>query len=357
MKVIIIPLYGIGDVLMSTPAIRNIKEKLSAHITYLHMFTTTRDVLTGNPYVDENIYFPFLSSGKIKGLRFLLRFRKKYDVSINFYPANRKDYNLTAFIIGAPLRIGHRYLFWDIRELNFLKNRTVMEDGNLHTVTENLRLLDFLGIKERVAYPLEIYLNDEEIEFADKWLKAKGLNGKPIIGFHPGSSVFKCHENKRWPSDKFSQLIKELSKVLPEFAFLLFGGREENALKERIRSASGLPAKVFIVEGDSIRETASIMKQCRVFVTNDSGLLHVGAALQIPTVAIFGPSKQEWILPWKCEHRIVSLNYPCSPCTRRWPAPISCTENKEFACIREIKVLDVLSATCSLVPKGGHCPP
>ncbi|MDP2168784.1 MAG: glycosyltransferase family 9 protein, partial [Thermodesulfovibrionales bacterium] len=238
MKIIIMPLYGIGDALMSTPALRNIKEKTGAHITYLHMFKTTRDILINNPCIDEGIHFPFLNSGRLEGLRFLLRLRGKFDASINFYPTNRKDYNLASFIVGCPMRIGHRYVLRDIRELNFLKNRTVREDDSLHNVEEDLSLLDFLGINEKTPYPMEVHLSEEEKKAAASWLEGRGLGAAPFIGFHPGSSVFKESIRKRWPFEKVASLIRELSAAYPDFSYLLFGGREENPLKELIREAS-----------------------------------------------------------------------------------------------------------------------
>jgi heptosyltransferase-2 len=106
---------------MTTPALRNLKEQTGAKITYLHMFETTRDILLHNPCIDENIHFPFLSAGRLEGLRFLMDFRKQFDCSINFYPSNRRDYNLASFICASPLRIGHRYARNNLTELNFLK--------------------------------------------------------------------------------------------------------------------------------------------------------------------------------------------------------------------------------------------
>lgn len=350
MKIIMMPMYGIGDVLMSTPALRNIKEVLNAHITYLHMYKTTRDILIGNPYVDESFYFPFLEASRIEGLKFLLKFRKKYDVSINFYPSNRKDYNLASFVIGCPVRIGHRYVIRDIRELNFLKNKTVKEDDSLHNVEEDLRLLEFLGIKERKPYPMEIYLKEEEKESGIRWLKDNGLFGHELIGIHPGSSVFKEGIKKRWPHEKFTELLRRLNDAYPQFSYLLFGGKEEMSLRDSIRDASGLKEKVFTVNTNGIREAASIVRLCRLFITNDTGLMHLAASLQIPIVAIFaGHVRPGWLSPWKCRHRVVRLNLPCSPCYHYSPLPPICKTNTDYSCLRNIGVNEVFDAAVSFI--------
>jgi heptosyltransferase-2 len=349
MRIIVLPLYGIGDVLMSTPALRNLKEQTGAEITCLHMFKATKEVLDGNPNVDENIHFPFLEAGRLEDIRFLLGFRGKFDASINFYPSNRMDYNLAAYIIGCPVRIGHRYVLRDLRELNFLKNRTVKENDCLHNVEEDLRLLDFLGLKERKPYPLELHLTDSEIFFAGKWLKERAIDGRPLVGFHPGSSVFKEHAKKRWPLEKFSAAIGELSGSFPDMAFLLFGGREETPLKELIRDASGTKEKVFVVDTDSIRQTAAIIEKCRIFIANDSGLMHLSAALQVPTVAIFGPTNPVWLRPWMCRHRVISLGASCGPCFRYSPMPQRCLAGSDFSCVREIQVAEVVEAASDLL--------
>lgn len=355
MNIIVLPLYGIGDVLMTTPALRNIKERTGARITYLHMFGSTRDILRHNPHVDENIHFPFLDAGRGEALRFLLGFRKKFDVSINFYPSNRRDYSLAAFLIGAPKRLGHRYVRGDMAGLNFLKNRTVLEDDALHNVEENLRLLAFLGIEEPEPYPLELYLGEEERRFASRWLADRGLSESPLIGFHPGTSAFKEQYKRRWPPEKFSALIRELGKRDGETRFLVFGGPEEAELKEAVREGAGLEGRVFAVSTASIMESSALVAMCRGFVTNDSGLLHVAAALQVPTVAVFGPTNPVWVKPWKCPHRVVSMGFGCSPCFRYSPAPLACRSRMDFSCVRDVSVEEVLDAVLSL-PETGPAP-
>lgn len=349
MNIIIPPLYGIGDVLMSTPAVRNLKEQTGAGITYLHMFRTTYDILQGNPYIDENIHFPFLEEGRLQGIRFLMSFRNKYDASISFYPSNRRDYSLAAFIIGCPIRIGHRYVRRDLRELNFLKNRTYKEEDSLHNVEEDLRLLDFIGVREKTPYPLEIYLSEEEKIFAGGWFDERGISGRPAVGFHPGSSVFKAHDKKRWQSGKFAELIKRLAERNGDFVFLIFGGPEENNLKEEVKTLCGVSDRAFTVNAENIRQTAAIMERCRLFVANDSGLMHVSAALQIPTVGIFGPTNPTWLSPWKCRHVAVNLGYSCGPCFRYSPVPQKCYEGTDFSCVGDIEVDRVMEAAQSLL--------
>jgi ADP-heptose:LPS heptosyltransferase len=348
MKIIILPLYGIGDVLMTTPALRNIKEQLDAEITYLHMFRTTKDILSYNPYVDKNIFLPFLELSKLRGLRFLFGLRNNYDCSINFYPSNRKQYNLAAFLVSSEIRIGHRYMIDDLSELNFLKNRTVQEDDSLHNVEENLRLLEFLGIKDRKAYPLEIYLTEEEKLFAHQWLRERKIDDKILIGIHPGTSIFKNHDKRRWPEASFAKLIDRLDLEMKKCIFLLFGGPEEESLRSTVISMVHDQKKVLPVYSVSVRQTASLMKNCRLCISNDSGPMHIAAAVGVPTVAIFGPTNSVWVKPWGTKHKIVRSELPCSPCFRYSPRPLRCVANLDYACLKNISVDQVYDACIEL---------
>ena len=348
-KILVLPMYGIGDALMTTPALRNLKEQMDAEVTYLHMFKTTHDILMQNPYADRHIYFPFLEASKLSGLRFFLRFRGKYDYSINFYPSNRRQYNIAAYAVGSSVRIGHRYIRRDYRELNFLKNRTIREDDALHNVEENLRLLNFLHIRDAKPYPLELYLTEDEKTFARQWLRVKGIGENRIIAIHPGASTFKNHAAKRWPETSYAELINRISGELEGCTFILFGGPEEEALKGKIMSLVNNPKNVLSTDKLSIREAAALMERCNLFVGNDAGPMHMAAALGIPSVAVFGPTNPVWVGPWRVRHRIVRLGLPCSPCFRYSPTPMVCQAKADYACIREIGTEPVLKACLELL--------
>ena len=349
-KVLVLPLYGIGDVLMTTPALRNLKEQLDCEITYLHMFKTTHDILLNNPYIKENIFFPFLTFSRLQSLRFLKQFRGKFDYSINFYPSNRRDYNLAALIVGSPVRIGHRYAMGDLTGLNFLKNRTVREDDSLHNVEENLRLLDFLGIRDPKPYPMEICLTSEEISFSGRWLDEHAAGGrKLLIGIHPGTSVFKGHDRRRWSEESFAGLIDRLAVTLQDSVFLLFGGPEEKPLRDTIISYVRDAKKMLSADSVSVRQAASLMRNCRLFISNDSGPMHMAAASRVPTVAIFGPTNPSWVRPWGVKYRVVRTCTSCSPCFRYSPRPLHCGTDRDFACLQEITVEQVYNACVELM--------
>lgn len=350
MKILFLPLYGIGDTLMITPSLRILKrERPDWEIHVFTMFKSTYDVLLRNPCIDEIIYFPLLSS-RLKGLRFAFSLRGDYQITINPYPSNRKDYNLLSYIIHAPFRLGHEYKQDNLKELNFLKNIRIMEDDSLHNVEENLRLIEMLGIKSNEKLPLELHLSPEEIAWGKRYLSKRGIEGF-LIGSHPGSSVFKFHIAKRWDKEKFKRLFLMIIEERRDARILLFGGKEEIGLREEIRKV--FPERIHVIDTKSVRETASIMRNLSLFITNDSGVMHLAASSMVPIIAIFGPTNPRWVGPWGVPSRVIRAGLPCSPCFRYSPRPMICREKRDYECIKKIEVEDVYRAYLSLTRELG----
>ncbi|MGB9710726.1 MAG: glycosyltransferase family 9 protein [Thermodesulfovibrio sp.] len=342
MKILILPLYGIGDTLMTTPAIETLKKSIDCKIVNICMFKSTYEVLQNNPFIDELIYFPFLEQSFFNSLKFVFAL-KRFDCAINFYPSNRREYNLLSFLTRAKIRLGHRYLKRDLRELNFLKNRTLKENPDLHNVEENLRILELLGIKTDNAPAMKIYLDQEEIQQGKAFVKK--LSQKSVkVGIHTGTSSFKGHRQKRWQKENFLELINSL----PDVDFFLFGTIEEEQENKFIFNNAKY-GNVIIIQNTPIRKVASIIAHLDAFVSNDSGLMHLAAAVKVPVAAIFGPTNPKWVYPWGVKHRIVRVNLNCSPCFYYSPEPLKCKSGLDFKCLKDIDVSMVKSALESLI--------
>jgi len=340
MKILIVALSGIGDALMFTPAIKLLRKNLpNAEIDALVMYKGAQEIYSSNPNLNKIIHFNFVEEGAIKSFKFLLQLRKKYDASINVYPSNRKEYNIISFLIGAKQRAGVVYLRKDKGCFGFLNNVRVMENDEVHNVQTNIKLCEALiGKKLNEEPPLEFQISEEEKKSASNYLEEIGIAENDIvIGFHPGCATLKNHIKRRWEPEKFAELGKTLIKD-HNTKILIFGGREEKELKEKISSLINLN-RVNVVDAESLTKSAAIMSSCNVIVTNDSSQMHIAAALGLKVVAIIGPTNQNYIYPWKTEHQIVSLNLDCSPCFFYSPRPLICTRTDvKFKCIKELTV-------------------
>ncbi len=347
MKILLVSLAGIGNTLLVTPLIELLRKRFTKEKIYvLVMLKGAKELLERNPNLDGVILWNFLKEGVVSSFRFLLNLRKEnFDYSILSYPANRLEYNIINFIVGKKERVAHRYNHLFYTNLGFLNTRLIREDDKKHDVEENVRLLSLLGIHPESFDGPRIYLTDEDDNFAGRFFKDLNTEKKLIIGMHAGTATFKNQMKRRWDKEKFG----ELGKIFVErdsAVVLIFGGKEEGELKTFIRDSVGDGA--YTVDNTSIRETSALIKRCRLFVSADSGLMHIAASFGVPCVAIFGPTNPEWVYPYGTKYMIVRKDLPCSPCFYYSQRPLRCKFG-DFRCIESISVDDVLEATEKLL--------
>lgn len=347
MKILVIALSGIGDALMFTPALKQLRSAMpDSQIDAMVMFGGVKDIYKRNSNLNNVYHFNFIKEGLIKSLFYLLKFRGKYDITINVYPSNRKEYNIFSFLLGAKKRAAINYLRMNKENLGFLNNLTLTENDSLHNVEENIRLVE--KITGTLMIPnnltLEFPLLEEDCLYSDNFYKSQDISAKEIvIGFHPGCATLKNHIQRRWEPEKFSELGKKLIKKY-NARILVFGGPEEEDLKNNVINGIGLNSAIKI-DTENLAQTAAIMKRCNLFITNDSSLMHTASAMQLNVIAIIGPTNPNYIHPWQTNHKIVTLNLECAPCFFYSPRPLTCYRTDvQFKCIKELNVDLVLKA-------------
>ncbi len=283
MKILVISLAGIGDTILATPLIRELRANFpAAQIDALVLWAGSKDLLEGNPNLNRIYQYNFLKSSKADSLRFLWHLRQpRYDCSINTHPQSRIHYRATARIIAARTRISHRYDCSGPLD-RWLVNRTLAQDYHKHSVENNLDLLSLLGKGPLLAnHSLEIHLGAEEEDWASSFLATHQLEGRARLGIHAGSGGTKNLSLKRWPIDQYHALIQSLRKTCPELAILLFGGPEEDSDLNGILSAQS-SRLVIRVRSSNLRQAAALMKRCTAFLSVDTALMHVAAAVRTP---------------------------------------------------------------------------
>jgi heptosyltransferase-2 len=246
-----------------------------------------------------------------------------------------------------------RYLRADSANFGFLNTLRVKENDALHNVEENiLQVEQLFGFKVEEKPPLSFPLHPVDISVADTFLGRINRNpGSPLIGFHPGCATLKNHIMRRWEPAKFIALGKKLIEEAGA-NILLFGGPEEKELKQQIHYGIN-SAHCFLTELDNLAQSAALIERCDVFVTNDSSLMHVAAAMQRKTVAIIGPTNTAYIHPWETDYKIVSLHLECAPCFFYSPKPLHCSRTDvQYKCIKELQVEQVFQAVSEYLSVG-----
>jgi lipopolysaccharide heptosyltransferase II len=291
MKILLICLSGAGDVLMTTPAIEELRKKFpSAGIDYLVMQgKICSEILKNNPFLNKIIHFDFRKEGIINSLKFISKLRKeKYDFSISFYPQARYHYSIVSYLIGAKKKIGFRYSrrILDLNALLF--NKLVKEDFSKHVVENNLEILKIFDKKISKTKNPKMYLDASSRIFAKNYFKKNKINSPVIL--HAGSGITKNFYLKRWKKEKFADLARMLVKK-DKVKIILVGGPEEAKLNEEIVLLSKLKKnkEIFLLQ-ENLLNVAAIIEKSLLTISNDSVIGHLSAAVDTPVISLFGPT-------------------------------------------------------------------
>ena len=277
-RILVIALAGIGDALLVTPLIHELRQQLpQAQIDVLVMWPGARDLMETNPHI-SNLHFRHLIAGSLgANVRFLRTIgRNKYDVIINTYPQSRIHYRIVARIIDAPMRISHVYD--NVSALDrLLVNRTLPQDYTIHVIENNLNLLRLIDLKPVLPqHDTEIYFSDAELEWANSQVRA----GEKILGIHVGSGRTKNLRFKRWPLENYVALIPRLLQRDPALRIWLFGGPEEIEDHTHILGEANSD-RIAVAPTRSLRQAAALIGKCQMFLSVDSALMHLAAAAKV----------------------------------------------------------------------------
>ncbi|MFQ6042312.1 MAG: lipopolysaccharide heptosyltransferase II [Candidatus Poribacteria bacterium] len=308
-KILILRPDGIGDLLNSTPAISLLRRSYpDAHITVL-VQPLNAEILTGNPDVDEVLIYDRVGKHKRFGerLKFLHRLRKTgYDLVVVMYTSSW--YNFLAYVSGAKYRVG-RYQKRFKSALTHPSKKTYAK-GTVHEVLRNLDLARIICDKEKsMDTRLVLNLSEEEKQWARDYLKRLGISEDDfLVCIHPGGSSF----DKLWTEDGYAQVADRLVERFGA-KILMFHGPSESKLASDIQQR--MTHDVLIYAPESLRQLAALIDRCKLFICNDSGPMHIAAALDVPTVAIFGPTDHVRWAPRSPNAKIAHRDMPCWPCS------------------------------------------
>ena len=306
-KILIIRNDGIGDLLNSTPAISLLRQNYpEAEITVLAQ-STTAPILMGNTDVDRILILDRRGAHRrlINRLKFYLGLRrKKYNLVVAMRTASWS--NFVAFLSGAKYRLGrHQKRFKSTLTHVW---RAQYQKGHVHEIDRNFDLVGLIceGMGDR---RLILKVLDEEIAHAKRKLASWGVTPNDyLLCIHPGASSF----DKRWPEENYAEIADGLVRERGA-KVLILRGPEEAELVWNIQKA--MQADSIAYAPESIREFGALIRCCNLIVCNDSGPMHIAAALNVPTVAIFGPTDHVAWKPHSKNATVVRRDMPCWPCS------------------------------------------
>jgi len=327
MKILLIAASGIGNTILATPMMRILKRSLpDSEVVFLSLnksienLKNKQDIVkqSFNQVVDKSDFIDrIIPTNKYLGYKGFFQLikdlrKEKFDYSFTLFPSNKWQFNLFARLVKASSKVTHSYTkFLDLKNLAWLQNRKIKANNQIHDIEQNIHLLKIMDLNTQ-AQTRKMYFNvsnDSKI-WAGKYFQK--FSGKRVIGFHPGSSVVNNFTSKRWSAENFARLAKILiSKQAAKI--IVFLGPDEKDLKKYFKGLE--QTGDLIIFEDSLDTSAALMERCNLFVSNDSGLMHIAAALDVKTIGLFGPTNWQRTSPFGVKTKIIRLkNMSCSPC-------------------------------------------
>ncbi|HRE39949.1 MAG TPA: glycosyltransferase family 9 protein [Ignavibacteria bacterium] len=299
-KILIIKFGGIGDILLSTPVLPNLRNYFPDAKIYYLTLRHSRDILNENPFIDRVItYDPLEDHSRclIDNIR-----NQKYDLIIDLYCNPRTA--LVTYLSKAKYRFGFNF-----RGRKYAYNlKTDGRGGDVHNVEFNLDALRYLEIP---ILSKEMYLpmNTVHYEFADSFLKKNNLLNKTLVGV----TLTGGWETKKYKVNDYIELIKKLNEIYDLSFILIWGNEKEKEECKEINNA--IPENTYLIPDSPIRYLGAIISNCTFIIGNDSGPLHISAAVGTPVLGIYGPTNPKLQGPYGDKNlTIVNENLECLGC-------------------------------------------
>jgi len=320
----------IGDAVMTMPAVASIRRTWPQARISILVKPWVADIYRESNSVDRILNFedPGRHHGFYGKVRLAGELRQyRFDMAILLQ--NAIEAAIIARLAGIPIRAGYNS---DAR--GWLLTHAVRRTPairKIHQIDYYLEMVKALGCAA-TGRDLHLDLQPDTRSLADEWLKVPESEHQLIIGMAPGAAYGPA---KRWPVDRFAAAAAELIREHPT-TIILFGSKQDREVTDYI--ATKIKGQCLNLAGStSVRQVMALISRCHAFITNDSGLMHVAGALNMPTVAIFGSTNPVTTSPPGNRNIIIRKPVDCSPCLKT-----DCPT--DFRCMNLIGVDEVVAA-------------
>jgi heptosyltransferase-2 len=281
-KILVVRLDRLGDVVLSTPALKAIRQAYPDSRISLMVRPYVKDAVEGNPYIDEVILYD--KSGPIGGfensIKLIRRLKaERFDLAVILHPTARTHW--VVFLAGIPKRLGFD------RKMGVLLTDRVPDKKHLglrHEIDYTLGLLKYIGVKT-AGRGMHIPLNGASEEKIDSVFSRAGLGkSDKIVTIHPGASC----PSKKWPAERFAEAAGRIASECGARIAVITGPADREIGR---KVASLIRAGCVDLSGDTtVADVASVLRRSALFISNDSGPVHMACAVGTPVIAIFGRS-------------------------------------------------------------------
>jgi len=339
-RILLIQLGDIGDVVLTTPALKVLKRKFPGSAVIVALRDKASELLEDQPWVDgvipvSNIPKPGSRSFTNRASLFLTLMRGRFDVAVDLRTGSRGMF--IAVLSGAGHRIGRiasRKSFWRRKLFTHIVMPRPERELHEYAPRHNLNILEPLLGEPVEAPPPELAVSSLRLHEVRALTRAAGVpDGAQAVALHP----FSLWPYKEWSPEKWKSVIEQL-KERHRIPVIVTGAPEDRARATEM--AGGFREGVFNLAGKTpLGLLPALFKMCRLVVGVDTAALHIAAAVKTPTVGIFGPSRAEVWAPKGPQHITMSSPSPCVPCAMK-----GCRDEGKSLCLEELEAEKVVAA-------------
>ena len=328
-NIVIIKLGSMGDVVHALPLANALRDDLPHVRIDWVVERKFSSLLEGHPAVDEVIAFDRGKSAVCtfrSFVRVIRRLRSRtYDVLIDLQ-GNLKGSGIV-FLSGCSRRMGFGRGSSRIETAStFFSNRKVAEDG-AHIIERNLSFAKVLGAGwGNVSFRIPVSVSAGE--WVEGFLKAENVHEKRLAIIHPGVTWV----SKKWPLRRYASLVEAITERFPDVAVIVSTGPGEEALGAELKGTC--KAEIVLAGNMSLPQLTALLDRCEVFISSDTGPLHLAAALGKRVIGLYGPTDPARNGPYGEGNFTVSAGKACSGCWRR-----SC---RDLSCMNDIDIPEVM---------------
>ena len=345
-NILIVKIVGIGDTVLMIPNLKKLKQTYeNANIIAL-LTPLSSGILFDQPLIDEVIIYDVLGEHRgilgFMSIISLLR-KKQIDVVID-YEQHIKLITVMGYLTGAKKIIGFNND--KIRRGRLLTDQVPLM-GDRHMFESYNDLLRPLRIQAYNGELEKIWISPPDNNYVEEWLYREGVeNGDMVVGIHVGSG--ERAKARRWPKDRFAELADRIMEN--SRAKVIFTGTcsEIPLIKDVVQRMKYRP---LIAAGHTnLKQLAALIDRMHLFVSNDTGPLHISAAMGTTTIGLFGPNDPVRYRPYGSNNHAIYKNLPCSPCINIHIGEVPRCENlKYMECMEKITVDDVWRVVDSVI--------
>ncbi len=342
-----------------TPALRALKEAYPASHVTLWLRPRVADLMKAHPYIDACLVDTKTEDGggqksSFSMLQLVRQVREQaFELAVVLHPTSLRN-ALVPFLARVPVRVGT-----NVNWRGPFLTASCVDNTDVHEVHRYLRVVRLLGIDTSpiigapgpVDMGLQFWHTDADKQSVQQLLQAEGVSSRqPLIGINLGTTW----KTKQWPIENFAVVIQQIVQLEPHIRIVLTGASAEREMakalyrvvcqdsSQSVRKAysPGTSRIIDLVGQTTILQLGALIERFAVYVTCDSGPMHIAAAVATPTVSLFGPTSPTRHSPFGNGHTVLEKPLACRPCYKR-----ACRrQDSPYMCMTAIEPKEVLTA-------------